>query len=115
MVSAGELDQRVAIDAQVTARGPSNEKLVSWAPFVTETWANIKPMSVTGLMAAQAVQSNATVMIKIRFREGINQTMRVRRIRDGAIYAMQAAPLPGGRRGMEWLTLTCSQGMNDGQ
>lgn len=115
MLSAGRLNQRIAIERPSTTRGPGNERVVSWVPVIDETWAEIKPMSVTGLLAAQALQSEATYRITIRYRTDIDRKMRVRRLRDDMIFAIEAEPLPDDRSGVEWLTLHCSQGLNDGE
>ncbi|EIT70002.1 MULTISPECIES: phage head closure protein [Hydrocarboniphaga] len=115
MLSAGRLNQRIAIEAQIVSRGPSNEKVVTWTPVIPELWAEVKPMSVTGLLAAQALQSQATYVITIRYRTDIDRKMRVRRLRDDMIFAIEAEPLPDDRSGLEWVTLHCSQGLNDGE
>jgi SPP1 family predicted phage head-tail adaptor len=111
----GERRHPVAIEEQIVTRGPGNEKIENWAPFVERTWARIRPMSVTGLMAAQAAQSKTSVLVEIRWREGIKRTMRIRHLITGRVYAMTADPLPDDKSGREWLTLPCSTGINDGR
>lgn len=111
----GEQRHRVAIERQQVSRGEGNEKLVAWVPAVEQTWARILPVSVNGLMAAQAAQSKTTVMIRIRWRAGIDRTMRVRHLVTGQVYALTADPLPDDQSGREWLTLPCSAGITDGR
>lgn len=115
MLAAGRLNTLISIERQDVTRGPGNEKIVSWVTHINETWAEIKPMSAALLFAAQAAQSKARVLVTIRYRQGIDRTMRVRRLRDGAVFAIEGDPQPDDRSGMEWLTLSCSSGINDGR
>lgn len=112
----GEQRHPVAIERPTSTRGPGNEKVDGpWVAVVERTMARIKPVSVNSLFAAQAAQSKTTVMIRIRWRTGIDRTMRIRHLSSGQVYAMTADPLPDDDTGREWLTLPCSTGITDGR
>lgn len=111
---AGLLRHRIVIEQPVESRGAKGEVLVNWVA-VCSVWAEIQPMSVNALIASQAAQSKASVMIKIRFRSGITAKMRARELPAGGVYPLEGDPLPDKQSGKEYLTLACSRGINDGR
>jgi SPP1 family predicted phage head-tail adaptor len=76
-------------------------------PVATE----ISPASGREFMAAQAVQSNVTARLKVRYRDGFVPTMRA--VYRGKYYNIEAV-LPDPVSGQEYLTLLCSTGVNEG-
>jgi len=77
-MNAGRLNKRVWIQEPVwSAASASGEKTVSRWDNVAEVWASIEPLSGREYWAAAQAQSSVTHRVTIRYREGINQTMRV--------------------------------------
>lgn len=113
-MQAGRLRHRIAIQQKVQAQNP-----VTGA--ITHTWqtvagmesvpASIEPLSVRELLAAQAVQSEMIARITIRYRPGLDATMRI--LHKGKIYN-PAGWLPDKDSGLEYLTAPVSQGVNEG-
>lgn len=111
---AGRLRHRIAIQQKIQAQDPTTGA-------ITHTWqtvagmesvpAAIEPLSVRDLMAAQAAQSEVTARITIRYRAGLDATMRV--LHKGKIYN-PAGWLQDQDSGLEYLTAPVSQGVNDG-
>ena len=61
-------------------------------------------------MESQAVNSAVAVRIRVRYRDGIDATMRVNH--GGTIYSIEAVIHPDTRK--RELQLMCSQGANNG-
>lgn len=113
-MKAGPLRQRIALEQQVqTQDQDTGDIAVSWA-LVAEVWANVQPLSAREFIAAQAVQSQVSTKIIIRWRDGITAAMRARDLSTGALYNI-AGVLPDNVSGREWITLVCSAGVNDGR
>lgn len=74
-------------------------------------WAEVYPLSAREFIAAQASQGEITTRIMIRFRTGITRKHRI--IFRGSIYNIEGV-LPDPESGREYLTLPCSEGVNDG-
>lgn len=72
----------------------------------------VVPMSGRELIAAQATQSNVSVRIRTRYREGFAANMRARRA-DGTVYDIQAV-IPDPDSGIRFVTLLASTGVGDG-
>lgn len=114
-MNPGQLRHRVAIERNISTRsGTTGELTESWEP-VDEVWAQISPLSARDFIAAQAVQSQMTARILLRWRNDLTATMRIRDVESGVIYSIQGEPLPDNRSGREWLTLLVSTGVNDGR
>ncbi len=80
---------------------------MEWA----RVWAGIEPLSARDFIAAQAVQSEVTARIVIRYREGVTAAMRIKHA--GRLYTIHGV-LPDAKSGREYLTLPVSEGVNDG-
>lgn len=111
--SAGKLRHRIDIQHRVKTRDPdTGEVFEDWADLHTSIPAAIEPLSVKEFLAAQQVQSEVTTRIVIRYRDGLDATMRI--IHNGKVYAPQGW-LPDPDSGLEYLTAPCSEGKNEGQ
>ncbi len=73
---AGDLRNRVKIQSKSVTRNTFGEEVVSWVDVAT-VWAAIEPLSGREFLAAQAVNAELTVRIRIRYRTGIDSSMRV--------------------------------------
>ncbi len=82
----------------------------TWLDVAT-VWAEVSPLSAREFIAAQASQGEITTRITIRFRTGITRKHRI--LFRGGIYNIEGV-LPDPDSGREYLTLPCSEGLNDG-
>ncbi|MDT4809462.1 putative phage head-tail adaptor [compost metagenome] len=109
---AGRLRHRVDIQDKVSTQDPQTGEMVdSWATVWPSVPAEIAPLSVKEFIAAQAIQSDLSARITIRYRAGLLPTMRI--LHNGRIYN-QAGWLADPVRGNEYLTAPCSEGVNEG-
>lgn len=126
-IAAGKLRHRVRIEQYVldtdsngdVAQDPNTGATSgTWQEFAT-VWAEIAPLSAKEFIAAQSVQSQVITRITIRYRPGLDATMRLVHMVGadvrGPVYNI-AGVLPDLDSGLEYLTLPCSQGVSaDGQ
>lgn len=111
-IPAGKLRHRVSIQQKKISQNPvSGELTETWVDVWTNVPASIEALSAREYIAAQAVQSQVSARITIRFRPGITAAMRI--LHNGQIYNIQGV-LPDPDSGRSWLTLPCSEGVNDG-
>lgn len=107
-VKAGDLRHVVALYAFAQTQDPDTgiitEGYSVWAP---EVRASVEPLSTREYIASQATQAQATTRIVIRYREGVEATMRV--LHRGIFYDLAGPPLPDKDSGLEYLTLLCKQ------
>lgn len=84
--------------------------------LVATVWAAIEPMSAREFVQSQAMQSQVTTRIVIRYRDGMHAAMRLVHVRTGrpdTVYN-PAAFLADKETGLDYLTAPCSQGVNEG-
>ena len=83
-MKAGNLDQRVTLERMQGGQDELGQPLPDeWAPLGV-CWAAVLPLQGREYIAAQAVQSDVTTRIVIRFRPGITPADRV--VHEGRIY-----------------------------
>lgn len=123
-ISAGRLRHRVRIErydyvldssGDVIQDPNSGEVLRDWV-LVDEVWAAIEPLSTREFIQSQALQSSVTARIVIRHRDDVDAACRlvhVRLNRPDVIYN-PAGMLADPDSGLEYITMPCSQGVNDG-
>lgn len=110
-IKAGKLRHRVTFQAPGLVQDPvTGEMMPGWTDFAS-VWAEITDLSVKEYLAAQSAQSEVSTRVRIRFREGVNATMRI--IHRGDIYNIHGVQRDPDS-GIEWLTLPCSRGVNKG-
>lgn len=118
---AGSLRHRVRIEKRdyvPDSNGdPTQDPLTGEVPqvwtLVKEVWAAIEPVSAREFIQSQAVQSQITARIVIRFLDGLDASMRivhVRKNRPNVIYN-PAAFLADKGSGLDYLTIPCSTGV----
>jgi SPP1 family predicted phage head-tail adaptor len=109
----GELRHRITIQKPVTQQDPETGELTTnWVSVATNIAAAIKPSSVREFVAAQAMQSQVTARIVIRYRAGLTAQMRI--LHGSKIYNPQGW-LADPDSGIEYLSAPCSEGTNQGQ
>lgn len=77
---AGGLDKRVTIQRRVMVRtqsGATENQFEDWL----KVWAAIEPLTPREVWGAQQVQSDITAQIRMRYRPGIDATMRIKYVR----------------------------------
>lgn len=113
----GRLRHKVTIQQRVETQDASGEVLESYTGFLT-TFASIEALSGRELFAAQQVQSEVSTRIRIGFRPGVKETMRVLHTIDHGspeevdVYDIQAV-LPD-RTGRREVQLLCVKRGADG-
>ncbi|MNM24928.1 Phage head-tail joining protein [compost metagenome] len=111
MMAAGRLRHRVRLQQQVIGQhAGTGAQIVGWEDLA-EVWAEVVPLSVREFVAGQAVSSEVTTRITIRFRDDV--TAKCRALYRGRVYNIHGV-LADPRSGLEYLTLPCSEGINDG-
>lgn len=110
-LDAGRLRHRVVIEQKTTTRDPdTGAPITAWVTFAT-VWAEVAPLSAKEFIAAQAMQSEVSARITIRYLPGLLAAMRV--LFRGQVYNI-AGVLPDNVSGLEYITLPVVQGTNNG-
>lgn len=110
-MEAGRLRHRVTIEQPSDAQDSSTGALTrSWSTLAT-VWAEIAPLSAKEFIAAQAVDSEVSARITIRYRDDVTAAMRI--VYGSTVYNI-AGVLPDPVSGKDWLTLPVTRGVNDG-
>lgn len=103
--------QRKALDSNGEPLLDTNgEQVDEWETFAT-VWASIAPLSAREFVASQKTDSEVTARITIRYRADVNATVRI--LHGTTIYNI-AGVLADPLYGNEYLTLPCTQGINQG-
>lgn len=113
MIKAGTLRHQVTIQRLVAGspqQKPSGEPDTAWAAWLTNVSASIEPLRGRELFAAQEHHSEVTTRIRVRYRAGVEPTMRV--VFGSTVYEVLAV-LDKEMRHVE-LELLCRVGVNDG-
>jgi SPP1 family predicted phage head-tail adaptor len=111
-IAAGRLRHRIDIQQKQTAQDPvTGEQTDTWVTLWEKVPAAIEPLSAREFIAAKAMQSQITARIVIRYRAGLDATMRI--LHNGKIYN-PAGFLQDMVSGLSYLTIPCSEGVNAG-
>lgn len=111
MLNAGDLDQRVTVQSPSASVDALGQRVETWADVAT-VWAQATPLRGREFFAAGAMQSEAAVRFRLRYRTDITGAMRV--VWRTVPHAIVAEPMDvdGGKHTLE---LMCSAGIRDGQ
>lgn len=114
MTKAGNLIHRIRIERRVKGENSRGEVTHTWQTVVT-LHAEKNPLRGREFFQAAQVQSEITTRWRIRWRRGIDETMRVVELSGQAmLYDIKAPPIEvGGQR--DWLDLMCKAGVADGR
>lgn len=90
--------------------------VVTWTSLF-ETLGSIDSLTGRELFAAQQVQAEVNTRINIRWRAGVDETLRIRELADGTIYDIGAVLPDKTRRREIWLLCTrrVSEGWRRGE
>lgn len=110
MLKAGNLRHSVTLQRKQQTQNPQTGALLT--AWVTEAivWAAVEPLSAREFIAAQAVQSDVSVRITMRYRPGITSAMRL--LHDGKTYNITGVLADKGS-GREYITLPCAELLHD--
>lgn len=86
-MNAGKLDQRVTVERFTSTVDDWGTPIESWAPLFT-CWASVEPLVGREYIAAQALQSEVTARIRMRYRPGLTSQDRV--IHEGTTYGIES-------------------------
>lgn len=110
-MQAGRLRHRVLLQRTVKAQSPVTGGITEIWVDVATIRAEIVPSSAREFVAAMATQNEVTTRITVRYRTEISNKDRI--VFRGKIYNIEGV-LPDAVSGREYLTLPCSEGVNDG-
>jgi SPP1 family predicted phage head-tail adaptor len=106
VIAAGKLDQRITLQAPGTTEDALGQPIAGWTDVAT-VWAEAAPMRSRELTAGGAASSQIEVVFRLRYRTGLDASMRV--LWRGVPYALVGDPVDvrGGRHTLE---LNCASG-----
>ncbi|WP_339492388.1 phage head closure protein [Pseudomonas rhizophila] len=109
---AGQLRHRVEFQRPQLDQDPvTGEMVKSWVVVWPNVAAGIEPLSAREFIVAASEHSKISARIVIRYRPGVDATMRI--LHRNKIYAIEGV-LSDRDSGLDYLTLPCSEGVNDG-
>ncbi|MBS1143368.1 MAG: hypothetical protein H6R14_774 [Proteobacteria bacterium] len=103
MISAGALNDRVAIEVRTQARDGIGQPVLTWS-LVSYAWANVLYPSGLSTIRAGAEIADIKVSIRMRYRTDITEAHRIRHGAD--LYDVQAV-LPNKAKG--YVDLLCKE------
>jgi SPP1 family predicted phage head-tail adaptor len=110
-MQAGKLNKRVRLQRPARTQDEDTGGMIDGWEEVRTQFASIEPLSANAFIAAQAVQSKVSTRIVLRYRDDITASWRV--LHKGRTYNIEGV-LPDPDSGTEYITLPCSQGVNNG-
>lgn len=117
LVNAGELRHYVAIQEKLETQDANGILTWTWQTVNDERgdWSAIPmaklPVSAREFEAAAAVQGEQATRFVMRWMPGVNSKMRV--LHDDKAYDIRGV-MEDQDSGSEYITLSCTQGVNDG-
>jgi SPP1 family predicted phage head-tail adaptor len=111
---AGELNRRVTFQSRSTGQDSTGGQLLTWVDVVT-VWAGIQPLSGRELFAAQAVNSEVTHLIKVRYQvQFVNPKVvaAMRMVYNGRIFNLHASMIIEERN--REVQIMASEGLDNG-
>ena len=111
---SGALSQRITLQQRAVAQDATGGQLATWSDVAT-VWAEVTPLSGRELIAAQAVASETSHQITLRWQPAFADPQTVAALRvvmNGRCFNISAAINEDERN--RTLTLLVSEGVNDG-
>lgn len=106
-LAAGRLRQRLRIEAPHRVQDPDTGALTTTWEEVATVYGSIEPLSADSFIKAQSVGSKVSTRIVIRYRSGLNTSMRLVDVSDGTIFT-PAGFLHDMDSGRDYLTVPAS-------
>lgn len=110
-MQAGKLRHRITLQKPVKVQNPETGSVENIWQELAQLWAEVSPLSAREFVAAQAMQNAVTTRITIRYRQDIEPKYRI--LFRGKIFNIEGI-LSDPKSGLEYLTLPCSEGVDDG-
>ncbi|MBN5310471.1 phage head closure protein [Serratia marcescens] len=110
-MQAGKLHHRITLQKPVKVQNPETGSVENIWQNLAQLWAEVSPLSAREFVAAQAMQNSVTTRITIRYRQDIEPKYRI--LFRGKIFNIEGI-LSDPESGLEYLTLPCSEGVDDG-
>jgi SPP1 family predicted phage head-tail adaptor len=109
VTTGSQLNQRIRLERRVSSDNSRGELTHTWE-LVAVLWAQANPLRGRDFFAAAQMQDEITTRFRIRYRTGIDSTMRI--VWKGGYYDIKGQPIEvdGGR---EWIDLMCKAGPQD--
>ena len=111
---SGALGQRITLQQRTVAQDPTGGQLATWSDVAT-VWAEVTPLSGRELIAAQAVASETSHQVTMRWQPAFADSKTVAAMRvvyNGRHFNITAAINDDERN--RTLVLLVSEGVNDG-
>lgn len=102
-MQATPLRHRLKFYRPTTTRSATGAVKVGQWEHILTLWGQFTPLSVKDIIAGQAQDSQITARVKIRYRDDIDNTMRIQHA--GRMYEIVGEPLADNVSGQEYLTL----------
>lgn len=111
-LAAGTLNRRILIERKQVTEDPLGGEIVQWVPLAGDgmLWANIRFLNGTETVKSDTRTATAKASIRIRYREDIEPTCRVKH--RGVIFEILAV-LPD-LQGREFVDLAVETGATNG-
>lgn len=110
-MEAGRLRHRIDIYQKVTVQDSTGDPVPSWVLWAEKVAAEVAPLSAREFLGQNQILAQATAKILIRYRAGIDPTMRISH--NGTIYNILGV-LPDPDSGLDYMLLPASRGTNEG-
>lgn len=110
-MQAGKLRHRITLQKPVKVQNPETGSVENIWQDLAQLWAEVSPLSAREFVAAQAMQNAVTTRITIRYRQDIEPKYRI--LFRGKTFNIEGI-LSDPKSGLEYLTLPCSEGVDDG-
>lgn len=99
-----KLRHRITIEHRALTQNPvTGEMTEGWSVLADKVPASVEPLSTREFIAASAGQSEVTARIVVRYRDGLDSTMRA--IHRGKVYEFAGPPLADPNSGLEYQTI----------
>jgi SPP1 family predicted phage head-tail adaptor len=113
-ILSARLRHRLTLQSKTQTQDPNTGAVVTAWQTVDELPAEVVPLSAREYLVGQQVDSKITTRITIRYRPDVNTDMRLLDAQGDHIYQIEGV-LGDQKSGLEYLTLPCSEGVNDGR
>lgn len=110
-IDTSKLRHVIRIQRTEQVQDSSGDVLDVWVDAWPRVFASIEALSAREFMAAANLESKITARITIHYRDGVEAKMRI--VHGDKLYNIEGV-IPDLDSGREYLTLPCSEGVNNG-
>jgi SPP1 family predicted phage head-tail adaptor len=113
-ILSARLRHRLTLQSKTLTKSPITGAVITSWQTVDEIPAEVAPLSAREYLVGQQVDSKITTRITIRYRPDVTSDMRLVDVQGNHTYQIEGV-LGDVKSGIEYLTLPCSEGVNDGR